>query len=43
MSEQYYWLHNNTIYVLSYSGDPLQFKEFREVGEKILNSFKFEF
>lgn len=37
--EQYYWVKNGKAYVLTLTCEITQFKEYQELGEKILNSF----
>lgn len=39
--EQYYWVISNKAYVLTFTCEDILFDEYREVGEKIMNSFKF--
>lgn len=38
--EQYYWVINDKAYALTFTSEQNQFGNFRERGEKILNSFK---
>ncbi|WP_369048193.1 hypothetical protein [Tenacibaculum sp. UWU-22] len=38
--EQYYWVQNNKAYVLTLTCEANQFNDFKDTGEKILNSFK---
>jgi hypothetical protein len=37
--EQYYWVINEKAFVLTLTCEEDQFKNYKEVGEKILNSF----
>ena len=38
--EQYYWVVKNKAYVLTFTSEQDKFDDFKETGEKILNSFK---
>jgi len=38
--EQYYWVINDKAYVLTFTSEQDKFSDFKERGEKILNSFK---
>jgi len=40
--EQYYWIKSNKAYVLTLTCQTTQFDTYKEIGEKILNSFSFE-
>jgi uncharacterized lipoprotein YehR (DUF1307 family) len=40
--EQYYWVENEKAYVLTLTCEQSKFSNFKEVGEKILNSFSLE-
>jgi hypothetical protein len=37
--EQYYWVINDKAFVLTFTSEKDKFADFREIGEKILNSF----
>ena len=37
--EQYYWVINDTAYILTFTSEQRKFADFRKIGEKILNSF----
>lgn len=37
--EQYYWVVNNKAYVLTFTSEKNKFTDYKETGEKILNSF----
>lgn len=37
--EQYYWVKSNHAYVLTFTSEVAQFENYKETGEKILNSF----
>jgi hypothetical protein len=39
--EQYYWVKTDQAYILTFTGETEQFNIYKEVGEKILNSFTF--
>jgi len=38
--EQYYWVENNSAYVLTLTCEVTDFSEFKNIGEEILNSFE---
>ena len=38
--EQYYWVENDKAYILTFTCEEDQFEAFKEIGEKILNSFE---
>ena len=38
--EQYYWVQNNKAYVLTLTCEINEFNDFKDIGEKILDSFK---
>ena len=38
---QYYWIKNETAYVLTLTCEQTRFDAFKQIGEQILNSFKF--
>lgn len=40
--EQYCWIKNGKAYVLTFTSEKDQFEDFKDVGEKILNSFSFK-
>jgi len=40
--EQYYWILNEKAYVLTFTTEQNKFDRFKEIGEKILNSFRIE-
>jgi hypothetical protein len=40
--EQYYWIKDNKVYILTFTCELNQFDSFKETGERILNSFKFK-
>ncbi len=37
--EQYYWVQNNKAYILTFTSEESKFANYKEVAEKILNSF----
>lgn len=37
--EQYYWVINNKAFVLTFTSEKKKYDDFKETGEKILNSF----
>jgi len=38
-TNQYYWIENKTVYVLTFLCDEEKYKEYRIVGEAMLDSF----
>jgi hypothetical protein len=38
--EQYYWVVNDKAFILTFTSEKDKFENFKEIGEKILNSFK---
>jgi hypothetical protein len=40
--EQYFWVQGEKAYVLTLTCDIGQFENYKEIGEQILNSFKFQ-
>lgn len=37
---QYYWVHNGSAYVLTFTGDVSEYEDYKETSERMLNSFK---
>jgi len=37
--EQYYWVENNNAYILTFTCKAAEFSDYKNIGEKILNSF----
>jgi hypothetical protein len=40
--EQYFWIKNKKAFILTFTSEISQFENYKEVGEKILNSFVFD-
>lgn len=37
--DQYYWIENGKAYILTFTGEENEFADYKEIAEKILNSF----
>jgi len=40
--EQYFWVRDNQAFILTFTADQIKFADYKEVREKILNSFTFK-